>query len=234
MSIQTDKYKAFKTNNESVLRRLADKYGYNKLPKNIKNIKLYAHRLGNFIEKLQYENYDNPLKVNTKPTGNYKKFLDISGLHDTTQSKQVFKDIEDFTKLAKNVKSHMGEIGRALDTSDRIELNNLVTGKTSVKEYLKNTPKAMLKFSPYEKTESIKNLGDESYLNEVIKRKSLGLTEKQYNKLIKKFNSLSFHKRIQFNQTLNREYFLKYEESKMRGLEFNSYETLNNLIKEYK
>ena len=56
MSIQTDKYKALRSKSKTTLTNLAKKYGY-KTPKNIKNLESFGKKLGNFIEKVQFQNY---------------------------------------------------------------------------------------------------------------------------------------------------------------------------------
>ena len=57
-NMQKDKYTALSTKSETTLRRLAKKYGYNKLPKTINNINYYGQRLSHFIEQQQYSNYE--------------------------------------------------------------------------------------------------------------------------------------------------------------------------------
>ena len=57
MSIQQDKYKALRSKNKTTLTNLAKKYGYN-VPKNINNIESFGKRLSNFIEKIQFKDYE--------------------------------------------------------------------------------------------------------------------------------------------------------------------------------
>ena len=56
----------------------------------------------------------------------YKDFLKASGLHDTTQAKQIYKDIKDFTKISRNLEQHMAEIRLVMDNDRFIELKNII------------------------------------------------------------------------------------------------------------
>ena len=102
MSIQQDKYKALRSNNKTTLINLAKKYGY-KVPKNLNNIESFGKRLSNFIEKIQFEDYETGIPKVKTPKGLYKQYLNKSGLHDTTQARQNFKNIKEFTKVARQI-----------------------------------------------------------------------------------------------------------------------------------
>ena len=72
MSIQQDKYKALRTNNKTTLINIDKKYGY-KIPKNINNIQTFKKRLSNFIEKIQFEDYEIGIPKVKTPKGLYKQ-----------------------------------------------------------------------------------------------------------------------------------------------------------------
>lgn len=171
--------------------------------------------------------------INTKSkNSNYNKFLKQAKLKDTTQSRQIFKDIQEFTKTANYFKKHMGEIQLGLGDDERKNILGLIKGKTNVRDYLKEVPDFMLKYSPYEKTQELLHRADFSYIDEILKRGSLGLSEENYEKFYKSFNKMSLTNRLVMNSKVYDKFFQKYEEAKMMGIEFNSYEVLKGIQKE--
>ena len=133
--------------------------GYSKLPDSQKlNL---INRLGQQTNGKNYSyqgiNSPSPKMRASKPKTKYgyKDFLKASGLHDSTQAKQIYKDIKDFTKISRNLEQHMGEIRLVMDNDRFIELKNIIGNKGTIKDYIENTPKFMLKYSPYEKMKEI-------------------------------------------------------------------------------
>lgn len=171
-----------------------------------------------------------PKTSKSKTSYGYKDFLKASGLHDSTQSKQIYKDIKDFTKAARNLQKHMGEIRLVMDDDRFTELNNIIGNKGTIKDYIENTPKFMLKYSPYEKMKEITHKFSHNYVDEIIIRKNCGLSEKDYNNFMKNFDSMPMYRRIQVNQILYDKYYEEYEEIKQKGSVFNSYEVLNKIV----
>ena len=159
----------------------------------------------------------------------YKDFLKASGLHDSTQSKQVYKDIKDFTKVARNLQKHMDEIRLVMDNDRFTELNNIIGNKTSIKDYIKNTPNFMLKYSPHDKIEEITHKYSHKYVDEILIRKNCGLSQKDYNTFMKKFDNMPIYRRIQMNQIVYDKYYEEYEEVKQKGTVFDSYSVLNKI-----
>lgn len=207
--------------------------GYSKLPDSQKlNL---INRLGQQINGGNYSyhgiNSPSPKKRVSKPKTSYgyKDFLKASGLHDSTQSKQIYKDIKDFTKISRNLEQHMGEIRLVMDNDRFIELKNIIGNKGTIKDYIENTPKFMLKYSPYEKMKEITHKFSHKYVDEILIRKNCGLSEKDYNKFMKKFDNMPIYKRIQMNQIVYEKYYEEYEEIKQKGIEFNSFEILNKI-----
>ena len=209
--------------------------GYSKLPDSQKlNL---INRLGQQINGGNYSYQDihntiTPKKIKTskpKTKYGYKDFLKASGLHDTTQAKQIYKDIKDFTKISRNLEQHMGEIRLVMDNDRFIELKNIIGNKGTIKDYIENTPKFMLKYSPYEKMKEITHKFSHKYVDEILIRKNCGLSEKDYNNFMKKFDSMPIYRRIQMNQIVYDKYYEEYEEIKQKGAEFNSFEVLNKI-----
>ena len=207
--------------------------GYSKLPDSQKlNL---INRLGQQITGKNYSyqgiNSPSPKKRVSKPKTKYgyKDFLKASGLHDSTQSKQIYKDIKDFTKVARDLQKHMGEIRLVMDNDRFIELNNIIGNKTTIKDYVENTPEFMLKYSPHEKMKEIEHKFSHQYIDEILIRKNCGLSEKEYNKFIKKFDNMPMYRRIQMNQILYDKYYEEYEIIKQKGVAFDSYKTLNEI-----
>ena len=229
MSIQQDKYKALRSKSKTTLTNLAKKYGYN-IPKNIKNLESFGKRLSNFIEKIQYQDYESGTPIG----GQYKQYLKKSGLHDTTQSRQNFKDIKEFTKLAKEINRELNNPRTAqyLDNYDRRELMDLVGNKTTIKDFIDSVPEEMLKYSPSSKIEELKKKTDESTLDEILKRTTDNLTPDQITKLKQSFNKKSYGQKFSINLRLMQEYYQEYTNRKMQGKEFDSYKTLTKIIEE--
>lgn len=229
MSIQQDKYKALRSKSKTTLTNLAKKYGYN-IPKNIKNLESFGKRLSNFIEKIQYQDYESGTPIG----GQYKQYLKKSGLHDTTQSRQNFKDIKEFTKIAKEIKRELNNPRTAqyLDNYDRRELMDLVGNKTTIKDFINSVPEEMLKYSPSSKIEELKKKTDESTLEEILKRTTDNLTADQITKLKQSFNKKSYGQKFSINLRLMQEYYQEYTNRKMQGKEFDSYKTLTKIIAE--
>ena len=207
--------------------------GYSKLPDSQKlNL---INRLGQQITGKNYSyqgiNSPSPKKRVSKPKTKYgyKDFLKASGLHDSTQSKQIYKDIKDFTKVARDLQKHMGEIRLVMDNDRFIELNNIIGNKTTIKDYVENTPEFMLKYSPHEKMKEIEHKFSHQYIDEILIRKNCGLSEKEYNKFIKRFDNMPMYRRIQMNQILYDKYYEEYEIIKQKGVAFDSYKTLNEI-----
>ena len=177
MSIQTDKYKALRSKSKTTLTNLAKKYGY-KTPKNIKNLESFGKKLGNFIEKVQYQNYQSGIPKVKTPKGLYKQYLNKTGLHDTTQSRQNFKDIQEFTKVAKQINRELknDNLRLYLDNEEYQNLKNIVSNKTTTKDFLNNISKEQLKYSPKSKTEELLHKADSSYLEEIIKRNTIKIS----------------------------------------------------------
>ena len=207
--------------------------GYSKLSQS-EQLKL-VNRLGQSIngENYSYQgiNSPSPKKRVSKPKTSYgyKDFLKDSNLHDTTQAKQIYKDIKDFTKVARDLQKHMGEIRLVMDNDRFTELNNIIGNKTTIRDYVKNTPEFMLKYSPYEKTKELMHKFSHQYIDEILIRKNCGLSEKDYNKFIKKFDNMPVYRRVQMNQIVYQKYYEEYEENKQKGIEFNSFEILNKI-----
>lgn len=170
-----------------------------------------------------------PKTSKSKTSYGYKDFLKSSGLHDTTQSKQIYKDIKEFTKVSRNLQKHMHEIRLVMDIDRFTELNNIIGNKGSIKDYLENTPKFMLKYSPHEKTKEIAHKFSHQYIDEILIRKNCGLSEKDYNTFMKKFDKMPIFRKIQMNQIVYDKYYEEYEEIKQKGSVFNSYEVLNKI-----
>ena len=136
---QQDKYKAFRSSSEKELRRLAKKYGY-ELPKNIKNVAYYGNRLGNFIQNIQFENYDQHKGVNA---GLNTKELSLKKLTNKSnkETKEASMIIREINKQMHSVRK---DINRGLynkfDLSS--ELRNYLNLKFDTYEgYLKNATK---------------------------------------------------------------------------------------------
>ena len=209
--------------------------GYSKLPDN--QLLGYINQLGQLINGNDYTyqgKYSPSPKKPSKPSKGkskygYKDFLKASGLHDSTQSKQVYKDIKDFTKVARNLQKHMDEIRLVMDNDRFTELNNIIGNKTSIKDYIKNTPNFMLKYSPHDKIEEIAHKYSHKYVDEILIRKNCGLSEKDYNSFMKKFDSMPVYRRIQMNQIVYDKYYEEYEEVKQKGSVFDSYSVLNKI-----
>ena len=194
------------------------------------------NRLGRMIngENYSYQGIYSPSPKKgkaskSKKSYGYKDFLKSSGLHDSSQSKQINNDIKEFTKLSRTLQKHMGVIRLVMDNDRFTELNNIIGNKGSIKDYIENTPKFMLKYSPQEKVEEIAHKFSNKYIDEILIRKNCGLSEKEYNAFMKKFNKMPIHKRIQMNEVLYEKYYEEYEEMKQKGGEFNSYKVLNNI-----
>ena len=170
-----------------------------------------------------------PKTSKSKTKYGYKDFLKSSGLHNTTQSKQIYKDIKEFTKLSRNLQKHMDEIRLVMDSDRFAELNNIIGNKGTIKDYVENTPKFMLKYSPHEKTKEIAHKYSHKYVDEILIRKNCGLTEKEYNTFMKKFDSMPVYRRIQMNQIVYDKYYEEYEEMKQKGSVFDSYSVLNKI-----
>ena len=233
MSIQSDKYKALRSKSKTTLTNLAKKYGY-KTPKNIKNLEAFGKKLGNFIEKVQYQNYQAGIPKVKTPKGLYKQYLNKTGLHDTTQSRQNFKDIQEFTKVAKQINRELknNNLRLYLDNEEYENLKNIVGNKTTTKDFLNNISKEQLKYSPKTKTEELLHRADSSYLEEIIKRNTIKISPKLVDKLLNDFNKKSFGQRFAINTKLYQEFYSEYVVSKMQGKSFETYETLNKIIKE--
>lgn len=171
--------------------------------------------------------------INTKSkNSNYNKFLKQAKLKDTTQARQIYKDIQEFTKTASYFKKHMGEIQLGLGDDERKNILGIIKDKTNVRDYLKNVPDFMLKYSPHEKTQDLLHRADFSYIDEILIRKNLGLKEEDYKKFYKSFNRMSLSNRLVMNSKIYERYFQIYEEMKQMGQEFNSYKTLKEIQKE--
>ena len=233
MSIQQDKYKALRSNNKATLINLAKKYGY-KVPKNINNIQSFGKRLSNFIEKIQFEDYETGIPKVKTPKGLYKQYLNKSGLHDTTQARQNFKDIKEFTKVARQINRELqnDNLRLYLDNEEYENLKNIVGNKTTIKDFLNNISKQQLKYSPNSKTEELLHKADSSYLEEIIKRNTIKISPVLVDKLLKDFNKKSFGQRFAINTRLYTDFYTEYRVSKMQGKSFETYETLNKIIKE--
>lgn len=209
--------------------------GYSKLSQS-EQLNL-VNRLGGLINGKNYSyqgiHSSTPKKrktSKTKTSYGYKDFLKASGLHDSTQSKQIYKDIKEFTKVGRNLQKHMDEIRLVMDNDRFTELNNIIGNKGTIKDYIENTPKFMLKYSPYEKMKEITHKFSHKYVDEILIRKNCGLSEKDYNNFMKKFDSMPMYRRIQMNQILYDKYYEEYEEIKQKGSVFNSYEVLNKIV----
>ena len=207
--------------------------GYSKLPDSQKlNL---INKLGQQTNGKNYSyhgiNSPTPKKrvSKSKTKYGYKDFLKASGLHDTTQAKQIYKDIKDFTKISRNLEQHMGEIRLVMDNDRFIELKNIIGNKGTIKDYIENTPKFMLKYSPYEKMKEITHKFSHKYVDEILIRKNCGLSEKDYNNFMKKFDNMPIYKRIQMNQIVYEKYYEEYEEIKQKGVEFDSFKILNKI-----
>ena len=233
MSIQQDKYKALRSNSKTTLTNLAKKYGYN-IPKNIKKIESFGKRLSNYIEKIQYQDYQTGIPKVKTPKGLYKEYLNKSGLHDTSQSRQNFKDIQEFTKVAKQINRELknDNLRIYLDNEEYENLKNIVGNKTTTKDFLNNISKQQLKYSPKSKTDELIHRADSSYLEEIIKRNTLKIPPKLVDKLLKDFNKKSFGERFAINTKLYKDFYSEYILSKIQGKSFETYETLNKIIRE--
>lgn len=168
----------------------------------------------------------------SKLSPNYREFLKKSGLHDSTQARQIFKDIKDYTKQARNIKRNLSDISKNLDKDAAKELENMVKNKATIKDFLNNTPGPMLRYSPYSKVQELQEKYSSKYIDEIIKRKSCGLTDKEYKQIIKKFNSLPIYKKIGFNLTLYEKYYDEYLTSKTFGEEYSANKIINKLLSE--
>lgn len=208
--------------------------GYSKLSQS-EQLNL-VNRLGGLInsENYSYQGIHSPTPkkaktIKSKTSYGYKDFLKSSGLHDSTQSKQIYKDIKEFTKVSRTLQKHIDEIRLVMDSDRFAELNNIIGNKGTIKDYVKNTPKFMLKYSPHEKTKEITHKFSHQYIDEILIRKNCGLSEKDYNTFMKKFDKMPIYKRIQMNQIVYDKYYEEYEEMKQKGNVFNSYEVLNKI-----
>lgn len=233
MSIQQDKYKALRSKSKTTLTNLAKKYGYG-VPKNINNLQSFGKRLSNFIEKIQYKDYQSGISKTISPKGLYKQYLNKSGLHDTSQSRQNFKDIQEFTKVAKQINRELknDKLRIYLDNEEYENLKNIVGNKTTMKDFLNNISKQQLKYSPKSKTEELLHRADSSYLEEIIKRNTIKISPKLVDKLLKDFNKKSFGERFAINTKLYKDFYSEYMVNKIQGKSFETYETLNKIIKE--
>lgn len=228
MSIQSDKYKALRTGSKTTLINLANKYNF-PIPKNLKSLIAFGKRLSNHIEKLQYQDYESAIPEKNGPSGLYKTYLRKSRLHDTTQSKQNFKDIEEFSKIANEIDKELNNFSTKAYMSDRKynEFKNIVGNKTNVKNFIKNTPKEMLRYSPLEDIKRLEDEASDKYLNELCVRFTEGIKASDLNKLFSDFNSKNFSERFSINQKLYKDFYEEYE--RLRG-HFNAYQTLKNII----
>ena len=233
-NFQKDKYTALKTKSEKTLRRLAKMYGYDKLPKKINNISYYAKRLSNFIEEKQYSNYQEGVKEKKQNSSSklYREFLKKSGLHDTTQAKQIYKDIKEFTKIAKAISKNIDKLD--LDERKLRELKNILKSGTTVKEYLNNRHPQMLKYSPLEQTERLYNKINPHYADEILKRKNCSISATEYKDFLNMFDKLTIGQKMKFKSMLYSRYYREYAYSKAFGEEVNSFEVLKRMIKEVK
>ena len=67
------------------------------------------------------------------------------------------------------------------------------------------------------------------YVDEILIRNNCGLSEKEYNKFMKKVDKMPMYRRIQMNQILYDKYYEEYELIKQKGVEFDSYKVLNEI-----
>lgn len=208
--------------------------GYSKLSNS--QLLNFINQLGSAITGTDYSyqgvHSPSPKKPKTsksKTSYGYKDFLKASGLHESTQSKQIYEDIKEFTKVSRNLQKHMDELRLVMDNDRFAELNNIIGNKGSIKDYVENTPKFMLKYSPYEKTKEITHKFSHHYIDEILIRKNCGLSEKDYNTFMKKFDNMPIYRKIQMNQIVYDKYYEEYEEIKQKGSVFNSYEILNKI-----
>lgn len=230
MSIQQDKYKALRTQSKTTLINLAKKYNF-PIPKNLKSLTAFGKKLSNHIEKQQYKDYQTGVEEKNKrnPTGLYKDYLKKSGLHDTTQARQNYKDIKEFTKIAKQIDVQLkkSNVTSYINPSDLEELNNIVANKTTIKNYLKIMAKEMLRNSPSEDIVDLVSKTDSTYLEEIIKRNTIGISEKQVSDLLGKFNKKNYGQRFAINVKLFADF---YEEYDRKGNNFNAYKSLKKII----
>lgn len=143
MSIQSDKYKALRTKSVNTLRSLAKKYGYNKLPKNIKNINTYAKRLGNYIEKIQYETYDYNNKVLKEWNNKRKELGSVREVNKYLRDdrKGEFKSLAELNELMwefKDIKGNVSmknitQLAKKLGVSSNWVLNTMEEKMSSFK-----------------------------------------------------------------------------------------------------
>ena len=224
MSIQSDKYKALRSKSKTTLIKLAEKYGYN-IPKTLNSLSTFGKRLSNFIEKQQYKNY-------SSGTGEYKKYLKASGLHDTTQARQNFKDIKTHINVAKQIYKQLNnpKTLQYIDPDYRAELMDLVGNKTTLKDYLKSVPKEQLKFDPSHHVEDLIKKTTDDDIKELLKRTVDNVSEKQVDDLLKSFNSKNYGQRFAINMKLNKQYYDEYKRMKAQGQNFDSYQVIKNII----
>lgn len=143
MSIQRDKQTAFKTKSVKTLRRLAKKYDYTSLPKNIKKVEFYAKRLGNYIEKIQYQDYNKNRKIlkewnqKRKELGSVRdvnKYLrddrkgEFKSLSELNELMWEFKDIKGSVTM-KDIK----QLAKELDVDTKWVLNTMEEKMASFK-----------------------------------------------------------------------------------------------------
>lgn len=232
MSIQTDKYKALRTKSKTTLINLAKKYNF-PVPKTLNSLSTFGKRLSNFIEKVQYQDYGSGIPEIKTPTGLYKQYLKASGLHDTSQARQNFSDIKEYSKIAKQINRELSNPRTIeyIDPLDLQELKDLVGNKTTVKDFINNVPKGMLKNSPSSKIEELKKKTDISTLDELIKRTTSDLSETQVKKLRDSFEGKSYGQRFAINQRLMSEYYQEYTNRKMQGKRFDSYQIISRILR---
>ena len=104
--------------------------------------------------------------------------------------------------------------------------------KTAGQQFLNNVSNNQLKYSPNSKTEELLHRADSSYLEEIIKRNTIKISPSLVDKLLKDFNKKSFGQRFASNTKLYKDFYAEYKVSKMQGKTFETYETLNKIIKE--
>ena len=210
---QKDKYRALK-GCEKTLRKLAKEYDY-KLPKIINKLNVYQKRLSNYIEKIQYKDYQG----GTLEGKDLKLIMERTGVNKT-QARNILKSSKKYAKALSDINKE-GKLtygNRVKANEANIQINNLISkGYTDYQTIIsKMNNRTLANNGPQSLIDRLEDSISSTYLQEGISRMGL---QNSYNEkeLLKKFNKLSVYKKLTVNANLWAVFKDKYKEEDYWG-----------------
>lgn len=215
---QKHKYDVLEITDVKKLRRYAKAYGYDGLPKNIKNVSYYGKILSNFIDDKQHgPDYYDKAGINVRLNSLQKEMKNRMKNSKAITEKVTDKMIRDRYKVLQQFARQMTDVkkgARGMDLNELGQVGSYIRrGFDNITNIINGTTTTNL-LKPENLIEAIDNATKSDYIFNVIdmiNSKNQFLSDSDVKEITNAFNKLSVAEKIRANNNYGNKFKLIYE-----------------------